>query len=136
LLLFKAQATFPNFFPEYRRKHKELLADVGECSSMWTTLTYGDPGVSILQVLWKEGAPSLQVRLIDHSSARRNNRKAWLGRHLKSHPVPSCAMGRAATPQLSCPEPHPTWPWVPPGMGQNLRFHTCDSHMSLSLSNS
>ena len=29
------------------------------------------------------------------------------------------AMGRTVPHQLSCPGPHPNWPWVPPGMGHH-----------------
>ena len=47
----------------------------------------------------------------------KNHRMAWVGRKLKVHPVPPCAVGRAAPQQLSCPGPHPTWSWAPPGMG-------------------
>ena len=49
-----------------------------------------------------------------------NPRIAWLGRDLKAHPSSATWwVGRAATPQLSCPGPHPTWPRAPPGMGHH-----------------
>ena len=50
---------------------------------------------------------------------RNLHRMVWVERDLKVLPVPSRAVGRAATQQLSCPGPHPTWPWAPPGMGHH-----------------
>jgi len=41
-------------------------------------------------------------------SIMQNHRMAWVGRDLRYHEVPS--RDRAASHQLSCPGPHPTWP--------------------------
>lgn len=44
-------------------------------------------------------------------------RTSWAGRDLKGHGSYPCAVGRAAPSSSGCPGPHPTRPWVPPGMG-------------------
>jgi len=41
---------------------------------------------------------------------------AWVGRDLKDQ-VPAPAMGWLPPTSSGCPGPHPTWPWVPLGMG-------------------
>jgi len=45
--------------------------------------------------------------------------KAWLQLEgtLNIIDLHSSSTDRAATPQLSCTGPDPTWPWAPPGMG-------------------
>jgi len=48
----------------------------------------------------------------------REHRMAWVEKdhnnHLVSTPLPCAGL---ATTSPGCPEPHPAWPWMPPGMG-------------------
>jgi len=55
---------------------------------------------------------------------------AWDRRELKAYPAPPCAVGRAASHQLSCPGPQPTWPSVPPGMGHHSFSGQLCQHLS------
>ena len=45
-------------------------------------------------------------------------RMAWVAKDHSAHPVSTpllCAGSPTSRP--GCPEPHPAWPWMPPGMG-------------------
>jgi len=47
-----------------------------------------------------------------------NHRMAWVEKDHNDHLVsipPLCAGSPTSRP--GCPEPHPAWPWMPPGMG-------------------
>ena len=47
-----------------------------------------------------------------------NHRMACVEKEHNDHPVPTpllCAGSPTTRP--GCPEPHPAWPWMPPGMG-------------------
>ena len=44
--------------------------------------------------------------------------------------------GQGCPHQLSCPGPHPTWPWAPPGMGHHSSSgQLCQSLTALSVKN-
>jgi len=47
-----------------------------------------------------------------------NHRMAWVEKDHNDHPVsnPLLCTG-SPTSRPGCPEPHPAWPWMPPGMG-------------------
>ena len=44
------------------------------------------------------------------------SQNGWVGRDLKAHQAPSCAVGWLHLLPPGCSGPHPLWPWAPPGM--------------------
>ena len=60
-----------------------------------------------------------------------NHRMAWIKKGLKGHWVstPLLCEGSPAT-RPGCPEPHPAWPWMPPGTGNpQPPWATCSNEL-------
>ena len=59
----------------------------------------------------------MKPKLVKRGKCHRSHRMAWVEKdhndHLVSTPL-LCAGSPTTRP--GCPEPHPAWPWVPPGM--------------------
>ena len=66
---------------------------------------------------------------------RMNDRTAWVEKDHNDHRVSTpllCAGSPTTRP--GCPEPHPAWPWMPPGMGYpQPPWATCSSVSPLSV---
>jgi len=54
---------------------------------------------------------------------------AWIEKNLKDHVVSASLLCPGSpTTRPGCPEPHPAWPWIPPGMGHpQPPWATCSS---------
>jgi len=81
-----------------------------QCSAV-ELMESGDAWPTVLNVQIK----TIPSECAEHCLGFQDHGMAWVGKDLKAHPV---HLPWAVPPSSSgCPGPHPTWPWVPPGMG-------------------
>jgi len=76
--------------------------------------------VLLLRRGWHYSACVCSLHSLLHASfwKSQTHRMAWVGKDHNDHVVPTpllCA--GVPTTRPGCPEPHPVWPWMPPGMG-------------------
>ena len=81
----------------------------------WLPLTFLDSSGFVLEKAMTSQPLSILSGL---SGTSENHRMAWLEKDLKDHLVSTPLLYAGSwTTRPGCPEPHPAWPWMPPGMG-------------------